>query len=69
MKILGNSYQEKEPTPTEPVEIKNEAFLDVKVNGKTFKMPIKKPLKEGDNFEKIDGEWHLIRRVPFKEED
>lgn len=69
MKILGYSYQEKEPTPTEPVEIKNEAFLSIKIKGKVLKMPIKKPLKEGDKFEKIDGEWHLIRRIPFKEED
>ena len=68
MEILGHSYQEKEPTPTEPVEIKNETFLDVKINNKNLKMHIKKPLKEGDKFEKIDGEWHLIRRVPFKEE-
>ena len=42
MKILGNSYQEKEPTPTEPVEIKNEAFLIVKVNGTDLEIPIEK---------------------------
>ena len=69
MKILCNSYQEKEPTPTEPAEIKNEAFLSIKINGKVLKIPIKKPLKEGDKFKKIDGEWHLIRRIPFKQED
>ena len=68
MEILGYSYQEKEPTPDKPAEIKNETFLDVKINNKNFKMHIKKPIKEGDKFEKIDGEWHLIRRVPFKEE-
>ena len=67
MKILGNSYQEKEPTPTEPVEIKDNIII-VNINGGRIEIPIKKPLKEGDKFEKIDGEWHLIRRVPFKEE-
>lgn len=67
MKILGHSYQEKEPTPTEPVEIKSEAFIYTKVND--LEIPIKKPLKEGDKFKKIDGEWHLIRRIPFKKED
>ena len=67
MKILGHSYQEKEPTPAEPAEIKTEAFIYAKVND--LEIPIKKPLKEGDKFKKIDGEWHLIRRIPFKEED
>ena len=42
MKILGNSYQEKEPTPTEPAEIKNEAFIQVKVNGEILKIPLEK---------------------------
>lgn len=42
MKILGNSYQEKEPTPTEPVEIKNEAFIQVEVNGEIMQIPLEK---------------------------
>ena len=65
MKILGNSYQEKEPTPTEPVEIKDN-IISVDINSGRIEIPIKKPLKEGDKFKKIDGEWHLIRRIPFK---
>lgn len=67
MKILGNSYQEKEPSPTEPIEIINEAFLDIEVNEKYLKIPIKNPLKEGDKFKKIDGKGYLIKRVSFKE--
>ncbi len=42
MKLQGHSYQEKEPTPTEPVEIKNEAFIQVEVNGEIMQIPLEK---------------------------
>lgn len=36
MEILGNSYQEKEPTPTEPVEIKNNLIIKNVINKNLF---------------------------------
>ena len=67
MKILGNSYQEKEPTPTEPVEIKNYAYIPAIYKNKECKII-------GQNFynylisifdEKEDN--YITRVVPKKE--
>jgi hypothetical protein len=37
MKILGNSFQETEPTPDKPTEIKNENYIFVNINGQPIK--------------------------------
>ena len=57
MEILGNSYQEKEPLPTEPVEIKNSLIIITK-DGKRIEIPNDKNLERVVG---IDGKWHIKR--------
>ena len=48
MKILGNSYQEKEPTPTEPVEIKNENYIFGNLEGQLINIPYNPKVERKD---------------------
>lgn len=61
MNIYGDAKQEGEPSPSEPIEIKNKEFIYVKINGKKIKMPFnyeKFGLKEGD----ILTEYGILHR-------
>lgn len=39
MKIIGESYQDGVPSPENPVEIKNEKYIIVHIDGKETKIP------------------------------
>lgn len=67
MEIRGNSYQEKEPSPEEPVEIKHSNTLFGNIEGQPIKIsynPQKERLKD---FIKINGKW-CARFDPIEKE-
>lgn len=70
MKIKGNSCQEKEPTPTEPVEIKNDTFIPLYVNDKKLlELPIDKTMSKRKVIKKITKEgivWLVEKNKEFK---
>lgn len=62
MEILGNSYQEKEPIPTEPVEIKDNIII-VKINNEQIEIPLK--IKPIEKIFKKDEEWAITCPVCY----
>ena len=68
MEVLGNSYQEKEPTPTEPVEIKNENYIFVNIDGQPINILYNPKVKRLKYLQKVNGKWHAIFE-PLEEED
>lgn len=59
-KIEGKSYQEKEPTPENPVEIKNIEFFTAWIDGQKIEIPIDDKIKRLKRFEKINGRWYAV---------
>lgn len=60
MKILGNSYQEKEPTPDEPIEIKNNNCIFGNIEGQPINFPYNSEIERLRYFKKINGKWYAV---------
>ena len=60
MKIQGHSYQEKEPTPTEPVEIKNENYIFGNIEGQPINIPYNSKVERLKYFQKVNGKWQAV---------
>ena len=67
MKILGNSFQETEPTPDKPTEIKNENYIFGNIDGQPINIPYNPKVERLKYFQKVNGKWHAVFE-PLKKE-
>lgn len=60
MKLLGNSYQEKGPTPDMPQEIKHNNIIFGNIDGQQIEIPYDPKLERLKYFRKIKGKWYAV---------
>ena len=67
LKIIGHSYQEKEPTPEKPVEIKECNYIFGNIDGQKINISYNPKVERLRDFIKINGKWYA--RFEPKESD
>ena len=58
LEIRGNSYQEREPSPTNPIEIKHDNYIFGNIDGQSINIPYNSKLERLIDFININGKWY-----------